>query len=98
VKRGIWNPLFVIGPSMAKTIASQWSKDQLRDYPWRNMTMPADKMEYMAMQAGAETMDFHELVKEGLIPATSMQQRPLHQSQGNTDQVSNRGSPFKCFL
>ena len=69
VKRGLWNPLFVIGPSIAKTIASQWTKDQLRDYLWRNMTMPADKMEYMAMQAGAETMDFHELVKEGLIPA-----------------------------
>jgi hypothetical protein len=69
VKRGIWNPLFVIGPSIAKTIASQWTKDQLRDYLWRNMTMPAEKMEYMAMQAGAETMDFRQLVKEGLIPA-----------------------------
>ena len=69
VKRGLWHPLLVIGPSIAKVIASEWSKDELRDYLWNNLTMPAGKMEHLAMQTGAEELNFRQLVADGLLPS-----------------------------
>ena len=69
VKRGLWHPLFVLGPSIAKVIAAEWSKDELRGYLWQHMTMPAGVMQHLAKQTGAEELDFKAVVAEGLLPA-----------------------------
>ncbi len=68
LKRGLWNPLIVLGPSIARVIASEWTKDELRHYLWQHMTLPASKMEYLALQAGGEPLDFREAVREGYLP------------------------------
>ncbi len=68
VKRGIWHPLLVIGPSIARVIASQWTKDQLRQYLWENTTIPASLMQQLAVQTGAQPLDFKRVIAEGLLP------------------------------
>ena len=69
VKRGYWFPLIVVGPSIAKVIAAEWSKDELRQYIWDRMKMPASLMAHFAKQTGGWEMDLHPLVAEGTLPS-----------------------------
>ncbi len=69
VKHGYWHPLIVIGPSIAKVIASEWGKDQVRRYLWENMTMPASLMRHFCAQTAGQNMDFTKLVAEGTLPS-----------------------------
>lgn len=68
VKRGFWFPLIVVGPSIARVIAGEWSKDALRRFVWENATMPASLMAHFCKHTGGWTMDFGKLVAEGILP------------------------------
>ena len=68
LKRGCWEPLIVIGPSIAKVIARDWSKDDVRRYFWEHATLPASLMQRFARQTGGLELDFHALVREGYLP------------------------------
>jgi hypothetical protein len=68
VKRGYWYPLIVIGPSIATTIAREWTKDQVKRHLWQQMTMPASLMRRFCMQTGGQDIDFAQLVAEGTLP------------------------------
>jgi hypothetical protein len=68
VKRGYWFPLIVIGPGVAKVIAREWSKDEVRRFIWKGATIPASLMKHFAYQTGAWTMDLAQLVREGTLP------------------------------
>jgi len=69
VKRGYWHPIVVIGPSIAKVIAREWSKDKVRQFLWEKMTMPASLMRHFCAQTAGQNMDFAKLVEEGTLPA-----------------------------
>lgn len=68
VKRGYWHPLIVIGPSIAKVIAGEWSKDQVRRYVWEKATMPASLMRYFCGHTAGLDLDLGKLVDEGTLP------------------------------
>lgn len=68
VKRGYWHPVIVIGPSIAKVIAREWSKDQVREFLWEKMTMPASLMRHFCAQTAGQNLDFAKLVEEGTLP------------------------------
>jgi hypothetical protein len=68
VKRGYWFPLIVIGPGVAKVIAREWTKDEVRQFIWKRSTIPASLMAHFAFQTGAWTMDLAQLVREGTLP------------------------------
>lgn len=67
LKRGGWHSIIVIGPGIAKVIAKEWSKDQVRRYLYEKTTIPASLMERFARQTGGMPLDFRKLVGEGYI-------------------------------
>ena len=67
MKRGVWHSIIVIGPSIAKVIAREMSKDDVRKYLWQNATMPASLMLNFARQTGGLELDFKRLSDEGYI-------------------------------
>ena len=67
LKRGCWHSIIVVGPSIAQVIAREWSKDQMREYMWRNATISASMMERYAVQTGGLPLDFRKLVAEGYL-------------------------------
>ena len=69
VKRGYWLPLIVLGPSIAKVIANEWSKEEFRQFFWKNATMPASLMQYFCKHVGGWNLDFEQMVKEGTLPS-----------------------------
>lgn len=69
VKRGRWHPLVLIGPSIAKVIAREWSKDQVRRCLWEKMTMPASRMRHFGEQNAGQDTDFSRIVEEGTLPS-----------------------------
>ena len=68
LKRGICQPLIVIGPSIAKAIASEWSKDDVRRYFWEKTTMPVSQLRHFCKQCNGMELDFAQLVDEGALP------------------------------
>ena len=69
VNRGYWTALIVIGPGIAKVIAKEFSKDDVKRYLWEKATMPASLMLHFSRQSSGIHMDFARLVKEGTLPA-----------------------------
>jgi hypothetical protein len=70
MKYARWQPLLVLGPSIASVIAHDgWSKDDLRRYLTEHVTITARQAETYALQVGATayTLDAH--VKAGVLPA-----------------------------
>lgn len=61
-------PLFVLGPSVAGVIAREgWSKDDIRQYLYKNVRDRAGWMESLAHQAGPSAFNFCKCVEEGTI-------------------------------
>jgi hypothetical protein len=81
MKRGYWHSIIVIGPSIAKVIAREMSKDDVRRYLCEHATIPASLMENFARQTGGLELDFKRLVAEGYLPqdyiATDDPNRPV---------------------
>ena len=67
-KTGLWNPLIVAGPSIAKVIATEWSKDDVRRYLYEHVLISAEKATHYARMTTTPTFSFERLVKEGLLP------------------------------
>jgi hypothetical protein len=68
MKRGSWHSVIVIGPAIAKVIAKEMSKDEVRRYLCANATVPASLLENFARQTGGLELDFKRLVSEGYLP------------------------------
>jgi hypothetical protein len=67
-KTGLWSPLIVAGPSIAKVIAAEWSKDQVRQYLYENIKVTAERATHYARMTTTPTFNFEELVKDGILP------------------------------
>ncbi len=66
---GSWFPLLVMSPAVAKAIARDgWTKDEIRNYLYRNVKTPAGLLEKYARQAGTTTFNLCQQVKDGIIP------------------------------
>ncbi|MCC7484601.1 MAG: hypothetical protein IT529_06385 [Burkholderiales bacterium] len=68
-KTGLWSPLVVAGPSIARVIASEWSKDQVRRYLFDRMTVSAARTTHHARMTSTPTFSLERLVTEGILPA-----------------------------
>jgi hypothetical protein len=70
MKYNRWQPLLVLGPSIARVIAADgWSKDDLRRYLHERVTIPARAAERYALQVGATAFTLEAHVKAGVLPA-----------------------------
>jgi hypothetical protein len=70
MKYARWEPLLVLGPSIARVIADDgWSKDDLRRYLHEHVTITARQAETYALQVGATSYTLEAHVKAGVLPA-----------------------------
>ena len=70
MKYARWEPLLVLGPSIARVIAEDgWSKDDLRRYLHEHVTITARQAETYALQVGATSYTLEAHVKAGVLPA-----------------------------
>ena len=70
MKYARWEPLLVLGPSIARVIADDgWSKDDLRRYLHEHVTITARQAETYALQVGATSFTLDAHVKSGVLPA-----------------------------
>jgi len=70
MKYARWEPLLVLGPSIARVIAEDgWSKDDLRRYLHEEVTITARQAETYALQVGATSFTLEAHVKAGVLPA-----------------------------
>ncbi len=69
MKRGFWHPLIVVGPSIARVIAREWSKNDVRRYLWENVKVTAAKATHYARMTSTPTFSLEQLVADGVLPA-----------------------------
>jgi hypothetical protein len=67
-KTGLWSPLIVSGPSIARVVAAEWSKDQVRQYLYENIKVTAERATHYARMTTTPTFNFEGLVKDGILP------------------------------
>ncbi len=67
-KTGVWNPLIVAGPGVARVIASEWSKDEVRRYLHANIKVNAKQVTHYARVASTPTFSLERYVAEGILP------------------------------
>jgi hypothetical protein len=67
-KTGLWSPLIVAGPSIAKVVAAEWSKDEVRQYLYENIKVTAERATHYARMTTTPTFNFEGLVKDGILP------------------------------
>jgi hypothetical protein len=68
MKRGFWHPLIVVGPSIARVIASEWSKRDVRRYLCENVKVSAARATHYARMTSTPTFDLDRLVADGVLP------------------------------
>ena len=64
----MWNPLIVSSPSVAKVIAKEWSKDQVRQYLYDHIKVTAQKITHYAQMTSTPTFSLKNLVEGGILP------------------------------
>ncbi|MBI3068297.1 MAG: hypothetical protein HYY79_05310, partial [Betaproteobacteria bacterium] len=67
-KRGLWHPLIVAGPSIARVIAREWSKDDVRRYLYQHVKITAERAAHHARMTSTPTFSLEQLVKDGVLP------------------------------
>ncbi len=67
-KTGLWNPLIVAGPGIAKVIAAEWSKDEVRRYLHEHIQVTAERATHYARMTSTPTFSLEELVQDGILP------------------------------
>jgi len=81
-KTGMWNPLIVAGPSVARVVASEWTKDQVRQYLYERILVTAERATHYARMTSTPTFSFERLVEDGILPpryaASDDPQRKVH--------------------
>ena len=68
MKRGYWHPLIVVGPSIARVIAREWSKSEVRRYLYDNVKVTAARATHYARMTSTPTFSLERLVAEGVLP------------------------------
>ena len=69
MKYARWQPLLVLGPSIAKVIAADgWSKDDVRAYLGEHVTIPARQAERYAWHLGSTAFTLEGHVRDGVLP------------------------------
>ncbi len=69
MKYARWQPLLVIGPSIARVIAADgWTKDDVRAYLHENVTIPAREVERYAWHLGSTAFSLKALAESGALP------------------------------
>lgn len=64
-----WHPLIVLGPSIARVFAQDgWTKDDIRQYLYKNVKMTARQAERYAYHCGQTGFRVTEQTKLGLLP------------------------------
>ncbi len=81
-KTGMWNPLIVAGPSVARVIASGWTKDDVRQYIYDRLFVTAERVTHYARMTSTPTFSLERLVRDGILPPEYAEsddpQRKLH--------------------
>jgi hypothetical protein len=81
-KTGLWSPLIVAGPSIAKVVAGEWTKDRVRQYLYDTIKVTAERATHYARMTSTPTFSLENLVKDGILPpsyaASSDPQRLLN--------------------
>ena len=67
-KTGLWSPLIVAGPSIAKVIAGEWSKDRVRQFLYESMKVTAERTTHHARMTSTPTFSLENLVRDGILP------------------------------
>jgi hypothetical protein len=67
-KTGLWNPLIVAGPSVAKAISQQWTKQEVRQYLYDHIKVTAEKITHYARMTSTPTFSLERLVEDGILP------------------------------
>ena len=67
-KTGLWSPLIVAGPSIAKVVAGEWTKDEVRRYLYDHVKVTAERATRYARMTTTPTFNFEGLVKDGILP------------------------------
>ncbi len=67
-KTGLWNPLIVAGPGIAKVIAAEWSKDEVRRYLHDHVKVTAERATHYARMTSTPTFNLERLVEDGILP------------------------------
>ena len=68
MKRGYWHPLIVVGPSIARVIAREWSKDDVRRHLYQSVKVTAAKATHYARMTSTPTFNLEKLVADGVLP------------------------------
>ena len=69
MKYARWQPLLVIGPSIARVIAADgWSKNDVRAYLHEHVTIPAREAEKYAWHLGSTAFSLRAQVEAGVLP------------------------------
>ena len=55
------------GPSVAKVVASQWSKDQVRQYLYDHIKVTARQITHYARMTSTPTFSLERLVADGIL-------------------------------
>ncbi|MFH1486164.1 MAG: hypothetical protein ABIH46_08845, partial [Chloroflexota bacterium] len=67
-KEGVFHPLIAMSPSVAGVIArGGWTKDDVRQWLYKNVRVPAGLFEKLARHTGKTVFSFRRYVEEGLI-------------------------------
>jgi len=67
-KAGLWSPLIVAGPSIAKVIAGEWSKDEVRKHLYESIKVSAQRTTHHARMTSTPTFSLEHLVQQGILP------------------------------
>lgn len=67
-KTGVWNPLIVAGPSVARVVANEWTKDQVRQYLYEHVKVTAERATHYARMTSTPTFSLEKLVQDGILP------------------------------
>lgn len=101
VLTGVFDPLLVLSPSVAKAIAKDgWTKDDVREYLRRNVKTTAEEMQRHTQVFQAINLDLCALVAEGHLPkeycesTDPKRQLPVFQGQ-NSPLIVVSGDPAR---
>ena len=67
-KAGAWYPLIVAGPSVARVIAKEWTKDEVRRYLHDHMRIAAERISHYARQTSYVPFSLEALVANNTLP------------------------------
>src|SRR4029453_9946862 len=67
-KNGLWSPLIVAGPSIAKVVASEWSKERVRKFLYDSIKVTAERPTHHARMTSTPTFSLERLVRDGILP------------------------------